>query len=64
MMNEIDLSHAFGDLDQAERVLLNIKKSMLADQKQAQALEEQTLIRVLMQMIGKISKRSEGANNV
>ncbi|WP_279059306.1 hypothetical protein [Bartonella apis] len=64
MMNEIDLSHAFGDLDQAERVLLNIKKSMLADQKQAQAREEQTLIRVLMQMIGKISKRSEGANNV
>ncbi|QHJ78443.1 MAG: hypothetical protein [Bacteriophage sp.] len=64
MMNEIDLSHAFGDLDQAERVLLNIKKSMLADQKQAQALEEQTLIRVLEQMIGKISKRSEGANNV
>lgn len=64
MMNEIDLSHAFGDLDQAERVLLNIKKSMLDDQKQAQALEEQTLIRVLMQMIGKISKRSEGANNV
>lgn len=64
MMNEIDLSHAFGDLDQAERVLLNIKKSMLADQKQAQALEEQTLIRVLKQMIGKISKRSEGANNV
>ena len=64
MMNEIDLSHAFGDLDQAGRVLLNIKKSMLADQKQAQALEEQTLIRVLEQMIGKISKRSEGANNV
>lgn len=64
MMNEIDLSHAFGDLDQAERVLLNIKKSMLADQKQAQALEEQTLIRVLEQMIGKISNRSEGANNV
>lgn len=64
MMNEIDLSHAFGDLDQAERVLLNIKKSMLADQKQAQALEEQTLLRVLKQMIGKISKRSEGANNV
>lgn len=64
MMNEIDLSHAFGDLDQAERVLLNIKKSMLADQKQAQALEEQTLIRVLEQMIGKVSNRSEGANNV
>ncbi len=41
-----------------------IIQSMLADQKQAQALEEQTLIRVLMQMIGKISKRSEGANNV
>ena len=57
MMNEIDLSHAFGDLDQAERVLLNIKKSMLADQKQAQALEEQTLLLVLEQMIGKISKQ-------
>ena len=57
MMNEIDLSHAFGDLDQAERVLLNIKKSMLNDQKQAQALEEQTLLLVLEQMIGKISKQ-------
>jgi len=64
MMNEIDLSHAFGDLEKAERVLLNIKKNMLADQKQAQALEERTLLLVLKQMIGKISNRSEGANNV
>ena len=62
MMNEIDLSHAFGDLEKAERVLLNIKKNMLADQKQAQAREEQTLVLVLKQMIGKISNRSEGAN--
>lgn len=61
MMNEIDLSHAFGDLDQAERVLLNIKKSMLAGQIAAQAREEQVLMHVIDRMVENITNSKRKA---
>ena len=61
MMNEINLSRAIGNLEQLERCLKNIEKSMLAGQIAAQAREEQVLMLVIDMMVENVtnSKRKD-----
>ena len=61
MMNEINLSRAIGNLEQLERCLKNIEKSMLAGQIAAQAREEQVLMRVIDMMVENITNSKRKA---
>ena len=60
-MNEINLSRAIGNLEQLERCLKNIEKSMLAGQIAAQAREEQVLMRVIDMMVENITNSKRKA---
>ena len=60
-MNEINLSRAVGNLEQLERCLKNIEKSMLAGQIAAQAREEQVLMRVIDMMVENITNSKRKA---
>ena len=60
-MNEINLSRAIGNLEQPERCLKNIEKSMLAGQIAAQAREEQVLMRVIDMMVENITNSKRKA---
>ena len=61
MMNEINLSRAIGNLEQLERCLKNIEKSMLDGQIAAQAREEQVLMRVIDMMVENITNSKRKA---
>ena len=61
MMNEINLSRAIGNLEQLDRIFKNIEKSMLAGKVDAQALEEQALMRVIDMMVGNITNSKRKA---
>lgn len=61
MMNEINLSRAIGNLEQLDRCLKNIEKSMLAGQIAAQAREEQALMRVIDMMVENITNSKRKA---
>lgn len=62
MMNEIDLAHVLGGFADAERILARIKRNMLSDKKQAQAIEEQALMRAIDKIIANITNsRNEAA---
>lgn len=62
MMNEIDLAHVLGGFADAERILVRIKRNMLSDKKQAQAIEEQALMRAIDRIIANITNsRNEAA---
>ena len=58
MMNEINLSRAMLRLD---RIFKNIEKSMLAGKVDAQALEEQALMRVIDMMVENITNSKRKA---
>lgn len=60
-MNEINLSRAIGNLEQLERCLKNIEKSMLDGQIAAQAREEQVLMRVIDMMVENITNSKRKA---
>lgn len=61
MMNEINLSRAIGNLEQLDRIFKNIEKSMLAGKVDAQALEEQALMRVIDMMVENITNSKRKA---
>jgi len=60
-MNEINLSRAIGNLEQLDRIFKNIEKSMLAGKVDAQALEEQALMRVIDMMVENITNSKRKA---
>lgn len=60
-MNEINLSRAIGNLEELERIFKNIEKSMLAGKVDAQALEEQALMRVIDMMVENITNSKRKA---
>lgn len=61
MMNEINLSRAIGNLEQLDRIFKSIEKSMLAGKVDAQALEEQALMRVIDMMVENITNSKRKA---